>query len=55
MPRLDADIPKGALLPSAERELLAKVTDPVAPSTRTSTQQREGPTARLGFVQRCWM
>lgn len=39
---LDAHIPEGALSPSTERELLAKITDPVARARGSRSQQREG-------------
>ena len=49
MPMLDAYIPEGALSPSAERELLAKLTDPVDRARGGRPQQRDGAKARLGL------
>ena len=58
MPRLDAYIPEGALSPSAERELLAKLTelliehegvDPSTVATNASTRRRP----RLGRPNTC--
>ena len=46
---LDAYIPEGALSPSTERELLAKITDLLLEHEGVDPQQREGPTARLGL------
>jgi hypothetical protein len=45
---LDAYIPEGALSPSAERKLLAKITDLFARARGRRPQQREGPTRSPG-------
>jgi phenylpyruvate tautomerase PptA (4-oxalocrotonate tautomerase family) len=53
MPMLDAYIPEGAPSPSAERELLAKITDLMLGDEGVDPSNEKARPLAWVFVQRC--